>query len=103
MIFQCRDGKRETDPTWHAQWNSLFYGANEQILKAQSWCEDHAEMPKRLPTKKGLRRFLGNWIRRSCLMKPSEAMRQAPEPLPAIQPLEARRAHLAALKAMVQK
>lgn len=103
MIFQCRDGKRETDPTWHAQWNSLFYGANEQILKAQSWCQDHAEMPKRLPTRKGLRRFLGNWIRRTCTVKPQQVFRDVPDPLGCIEPLEIRKAHLANLKAIVQK
>jgi hypothetical protein len=67
VIIQCQDGKREVDPTWIAEWNRLYLNVDQAILVAQGWCLDNPEKRK---TKRGLRAFLGNWIRRSCPLRP---------------------------------
>lgn len=66
MIFQCKDGEHPVDPTWIKEWNDVYHNVDQEILKARVWCLDN---PQNRKTKRGLRKFLGAWIRRSCPLR----------------------------------
>lgn len=82
---KCKIVSAVADPIWLAQWSTLFWAddVNTEVRKAAMWTHEIAESdePGRLPTKRGLRAFLGRWIRKDCRLKPQVRMvQQEPEP-----------------------
>lgn len=66
MKIPTKDGECEVDPTWINEWNDVYHNVDQEILKAKVWCLDN---PQNRKTKRGLRKFLGAWIRRSCPLR----------------------------------
>lgn len=96
MRIMLKDGKEHEIPNeWIEAWEGLYYHVKKELLIAIQWSLDHAENRK---TRRGLRGFLGNWIRRKCPMKPVERPKAIEEQRPPVQPLDVRKAHLAVLK-----
>lgn len=52
---------------WISKWNEIFYDVDKHLYKAKSWCYDR---PERQKTRRGMRSFLGRWIRRDAVIKP---------------------------------
>ena len=98
LTIPCKDGEAPVDPLWIKEWKDLYLDVDQELLKARSWAADNESKRK---TKKGLRRFLGNWIRRACPLKPVIRSTQIlPDERP-VEPLEVRREHLDRLRGMV--
>ena len=72
MKFPCKDGEAEIDPLWVKEWCEVYYADDVEmaIHKARLWCLDNDGRRK---TVRGLRRFLGAWIRRDCRLRPKES------------------------------
>lgn len=103
LTIHTKEGEQPVDPTWVKEWNDLYLNVDQEVLKAKSWASDNIDYKQKLPTRRGLRRFLGNWIRRSCPLKPVIRSTQiVREPITA-EPLEVRREHLSRLMQMVGK
>jgi len=69
-----KDGSAgEIDPLWVKEWCDVYWKDDVLIAleKARVWCLDN---PQKCKTKRGLRAFLGNWIRRDCRLKPQMRM-----------------------------
>lgn len=60
-------GEQEVDPLWVKEWSDVYYDVPETLFKIRTWCLDNPEKRK---TKRGLRRFIGKWIRRDCRIRP---------------------------------
>ena len=61
------------DPTWVSEWCEVYWKDDVyvEIEKCRLWALDN---PQKRKTKRGLRAFLGNWIRRSCRLRPKARM-----------------------------
>ena len=70
LTIPTKQGEKPVDPLWVKEWNDLYLGVDAEILKAISWLRDNPHRLKKQP-----RRFLGNWIRKSCPLRP--VVRQA--------------------------
>ena len=74
MKFPIKGGESEVSPDWIKEWIEVYWKDDVllAIEKARLWCLDN---PDRCKTQRGLRRFLGNWIRRDCRIKPQMRVR----------------------------
>ncbi len=83
MKILLKDGtEAKVEDSWVHEWASLYWmdDITVAIEKARLWCLDN---PQKRKTKRGLRAFLGNWIRRDCRLKPQVRMvKQEIEPKP---------------------
>jgi len=98
-----KDGSEITVPQdWIDEWNKVYYSVPQTLLDIRIWCLDN---PTKRKTKRGLRSFLGRWIRKACTKRPlAEAM---PNALQGLSPVDAlpkaeRLARLAELKAAIK-
>jgi hypothetical protein len=95
-----KDGKEHEIPNdWITTWESLHYNVKAELLLAIQWSMDHEQARK---TRRGLRGFLGNWVRRKCPLKPVEKPKALVNEPVEIQPLSARLSRLAELKAAIK-
>lgn len=96
----------EVPQDWIDEWNKVYYDVPRTLADIRMWCLDNPEKRK---TKRGLRAFLGRWIRKSCVVRPLaqvEVRQTRIEERPSCEsvvPLEARVAHLAKIKGMLTK
>ena len=84
MKIPVKDGEAEIDPTWIAEWNRVFF--SEDVLfcleKARLWVLAN---PERRKTRRGLRKFLNNWIVNDARRRPQPAKTITPdEPRPTV-------------------
>ena len=98
LTIHCKEGEAPVDPLWVKEWKDLYLDVDQEILKARSWAADN---PERRKTRKGLRRFLGNWIRKACKLKPVIRSVEIVREERPHEPLEARKAHLERLRGIV--
>jgi len=93
-----KDGtEAKVEDAWIHEWASLYWqdDITVAIEKARLWCLDN---PQKRKTRRGLRAFLGNWIRRDCRLKPQVRMvTQQEEPRPVV-PRETMLSALAAMR-----
>ena len=66
MIFICKDGERECPPDWIQAWTDERIGVPEKLIDLQGYCRDDG---RKRPTKRGLRAFLGNVLRKDCPLR----------------------------------
>lgn len=95
MRIPLKDGEHEIPEEWIRTWEQLHYNVSRELMLAVQWSADHAENRK---TRRGLRGFLGNWIRRKCPLKPVEKPKTLEVPPRPAEPLEVRQEKLAQLK-----
>lgn len=100
-----KEGDIEIPLDWITIWNQVYYDVPRTLEDIRIWCYDN---PQKRKTKRGLRAFLGRWIRKSCTKRPAIAsvsshgesrenvvgLRAGPE---------VARSYLSQLKAMVSK
>jgi hypothetical protein len=103
MLLMLRDGtETEIPQDWIDEWNKVYYSVPQTLLDIRIWCLDN---PGKRKTKRGLRAFLGRWIRSSCTKRPiaetSFAKIQAIPPEKQLD-LPARLSRLAKLKAAIK-
>ena len=101
MKIICKDGlEHEVDPTWVKEWNEVYYEVDAAILKARLWCLDN---PQKRKTKRGMRAFLGAWIRRDCKLRPTIRQAQIVHEEKPVVPIESRRDWLQQMKSQLEK
>ncbi len=87
MKILLKDGSEgEIDPLWTKEWCEVYLKDDvlAEIEKARLWTLDN---PGKRKTRRGLRSFLGGWIRRSCRLKPQIRMvSQEAEDKPKVSP-----------------
>lgn len=101
MKVPTKDGEVEIPQEWIDEWSTIYYAVQTALLDARLWCMDNEGKRK---TKRGLRAFLGRWIRKSCAKRPQIAPPQLGlETRPTrVEPLAVRQAHLAKLRELVK-
>ena len=93
MKIWCIGGEKEIDPSWLRAWSDVYLNVDVEVVKACTWAADNPEKRKKMP-----RRFLGNWIRRSCPLRPVvRTVQLAPDPKPDV-PIDTRRKYLDQMK-----
>lgn len=60
-------GDVEIPPEFLAELNAVYYGVMDELGKMRIWCLAN---PDRRKTKRGLNRFVANWISRACVLRP---------------------------------
>lgn len=78
MKIPVKEGEADVDPLWIKAWCDVYWKDDVEIAlhKARLWCLDN---PSKRKTRRGLRAFLGNWIRRDCRLKPQMRMVSVPD------------------------
>lgn len=90
---------------WIAIWNTAYYDVPRTLQDIRIWCHDN---PAKRKTKRGLRAFLGRWIRKTCIKRPAPAVegsRASQIHTEVVEPnasLASRQSYLAVLKGMVK-
>lgn len=104
MLIPTKDGDLEIPQDWISLWNEVYYDVPKTLEDIRLWCFDNAQKRK---TKRGLRSFIGRWIRKSCIKRPMSVVdrplgspHRAPQETMA---LSERLGYLSQLKAMVGK
>jgi len=98
--------EEEIAQDWIDEWNQVYYDVPRTLADIRMWCLDN---PERRKTKRGLRAFMGRWIRKSCVVRPlaqMEVRQTRIEERPSGEPatsFEARKSHLAKLKGALCK
>lgn len=106
MNIPTKEGDIEIPLDWITIWNQAYYDVPRTLEDIRIWCYDN---PQKRKTKRGLRSFLGRWIRKSCIRRPQVAGKEKNDRVleQSIQrnsePLAARQGYLSQLKAMVAK
>lgn len=97
-------GDVEIPPEFLAELNNVYYGAMDELGKMRIWCLAN---PDRRKTKRGLKRFVANWVSRACVLRPVAALDRRPSVLQGVDAgtpsKESRLAYLAALKGALIK
>ena len=103
MIVPTKEGDVEIPQDWIDLWNTSYYDVPRAIHEAIIWSHDN---PQRQKTKRGVRAFLGRWIRKACVRRPvpQDGGRVVQEPGSEVRQLslESRRTHLAKLRELVK-
>lgn len=106
MLIPTKDGDLEIPTDWITIWNQVYYDVPRTLEDIRIWCYDN---PQKRKTKRGLRSFLGRWIRKSCIKRPMvavEVSRSIPtraEDVGITSSFAQRQSFLSQLKAMVGK
>lgn len=101
MHIPTKEGDIEIPLDWITIWNQAYYDVPRTLEDIRIWCYDN---PQKRKTKRGLRAFLGRWIRKSCTRRPQVAVSTAYQVSnTSSQSLVDRLPYLSQLKAMVAK
>lgn len=86
----------EIPQDWIDEWNKVYYDVPRTLAQIRIWCLDN---PSKRKTKRGIRAFLGRWIRTSCQLRPvlsrNAVLQYEERP---VETLETRRTRIAELK-----
>src|ERR1700754_4415273 len=71
MLIPTKEGDLEIPQDWVNLWNEVYYDVPKTLEDIRIWCFDNEKKRK---TKRGLRAFIGRWIRKSCVKRPMQAV-----------------------------
>lgn len=68
MNILLKNGQEiEIPQDWIDEWNKVYYDVPRTLADIRIWCLDN---PSKRKTKRGLRAFVGRWIRKACVVRP---------------------------------
>jgi hypothetical protein len=101
MLIPLKDGSEYEVPNeFFRELNLVYYGVDAELGKMRVWCLAN---PDRRKTKRGVKRFIANWVSRACVIRPvARSSVRTDIPSEPASSKESRLAYLAELKAVLK-